>query len=150
MISRKLLCAAASAALAFGVPTSASAQSEWPVDPGDYVELSMIKVDDGHALDYANYLSAGWRKAQDFAKQQGWITDYQIWVNQYGRDDEADVYLVTWFPTFADAKEDMRREKLYSDHMKQTAAQMQAASGKRAEYRHLSGSMLFRVQNWNK
>ena len=41
--------AIAAAALAFAAPV-AQAQ-EWPVNPGDYVEVSMITVDDGHDLD---------------------------------------------------------------------------------------------------
>ena len=142
------LTALAAATFAFAAP--AAAQSAWPVDPGDYVEMGMIKVDDGHGLDYANYLADGWRKAQDFAKAQGWITDYQIWTNVNPRDGEADVYLVTWFPDFADAAEDLRRNDAYLAHMKKTETQLQAESGKRATYRKQMGSMLFRMQKWNK
>lgn len=143
------LVALGAATLSFGLPQAALAQSAYPVDPGDYVEVGMISVEDGHALDYANYLAEGYRTSQDFAKAQGWITDYQIWTSVNPRDGEADVYLVTWFPNFADAEEDMRRNQLFLDHMKRTEAQLQAESGKRAEYRRQTGSMLFRVQNWN-
>lgn len=143
------LAALGAATLSFGLPQAASAQSAYPVDPGDYVEVGMISVDDGHALDYANYLAASYRTSQDFAKAQGWITDYQIWTSVNPRNGEADVYLVTWFPNFADAEEDMRRNQMFLDHMKRTEAQLQAESGKRAEYRKQMGSMLFRVQNWN-
>ena len=143
------LAVAAAALVCAAIPTAGAAQ-EWPVNPGDYVEVSMITVDDGHDLDYANHLAGQWRKSQDFAKQQGWITNYQIWTNEFARNGEPDIWLVTWFPTMTDAAEAMRREKAFNDFMKTTAAQQQAESGKRATYRKLSGSMLLRNQTWAK
>jgi hypothetical protein len=144
------LAALGAVALAFALPQPAVAQSEYPIDPAGWVEIGMIEIEDGHDLDYANYLAQGWRKSQDYAKAQGWITDYQIWANTNARDGEADIYLVTWFPAFADAAEDLRREKLFLQHMKSTQSKMQAESGKRAEYRRQMGSMLFRDLKWNK
>ena len=138
------------AALAFALPQAASAQSAYPVDPAGWVEMGMIDIDDGHDLEYANYLAEGWRKSQDYAKSQGWITDYQIWANNNARDGEGDIYLVTWFPAFADSAEGLRREKLFLEHMKRTEAQLQAESGKRATYRKQLGSMLFRELKWNR
>lgn len=139
-------------AMALGLlaPQSASAASEWPLDPNDFVEISTITVDDGHMLDYANHLAGDWRKSQDFAKSQGWITDYQIWTNEYARKDEPDIYLVVWFAKFATPEEEAKRDEAYKAYMKQTTAAMQAASGKRAEYRQLSGSMLMRRMVWAK
>ena len=143
-----LLGAVIAVTMAFASPHSALAADEWPLEPGNYVDMSMIKVDDGHGLDYANYLAAGWRKTQDFAKSQGWITDYQIWVNEYPREGEANIYLVTWFPKFADSAEEKKRDDAYKAFMQKSEAEMQAESGKRAEYRHLSGGMLFRSMKW--
>ena len=143
------LAAAAALALAFSIPTPALAQADgWPVTSGDYVEVSMIKVDDGHALEYAQYLAGNWRKSQDYAKQQGWSSGYEIWTNEYPRDGEADVYLVTFMPQLPDAAESERRDRQYREYMAQTVAQMQAASAGRAQYRHLAGAMLLRRQNW--
>ena len=140
--------AIAAAALAFAAP--AVQAQEWPTDPGDFVEVSMITVDDGHGLDYANHLAGQWRKSQDFAKAQGWITNYQVWTNENPRAGEPDIWLVTWFPRMTDAAEGNRRQKAFNEHMKTTLAQSQAESGKRATYRKLSGSMLFRNQVWTK
>lgn len=143
------LAAAAAVALSLASPAPAFAQaSEWPVVSGDYVEISMIKIDDGHALEYLDYLAGNWRKSQDYAKQQGWISGYEIWSNEYPRAGEADLYLVTFTPHLADAAEAERRDRQYQEYMAQTVAQMQAASAGRAEYRHLAGSMLLRRQNW--
>lgn len=140
----------ASASLALATPQVALAQDQFPVEGGDYVDVGMIKIDDGHALDYANFLADKWRKDQDFAKSQGWISNYQIWVNQFPRDGEADVYLITWFPKFADKAEEAARDKAYFDYMKTNTTELQTESGQRAEYRHVMGSMLFRVQEWKK
>jgi hypothetical protein len=120
------------------------------VVPGDFVEISMIKVDDGHDLEYANHLAGTWRKGQDFAKTQGWITDYQIWTNVNAREDEADVYLVTWFPRMETPQEVDARSKAYNAHLQTTIAKAQADSGKRATYRKLAGSMLMRNNTWRK
>ena len=140
--------AIAAAALAFAAPV-AQAQ-EWPLNPGDFVSVSMITVDDGHDLDYANHLAGQWRKSQDYAKAQGWITNYQIWTNEFARDGESDIWLVAWFPTFADPNEVLRREKAFNDYMQTTAAKQEAESGKRATYRKLSGSVLLRNNVWAK
>ena len=139
--------ALAAVALAFAAPVQAQ---EWPLNPGDFVSVSMITVDDGHDLEYANHLAGTWRKSQDHAKQQGWITNYQVWTNEFARDGEADIWLVAWFPNFADPNEVLRREKLFNDYMATTAAAQEAASGKRATYRKLSGSMLMRNNVWVK
>jgi hypothetical protein len=143
------LAAAAALALSLTVPVSVSAQADdWPVTSGDYVEVSMIKVDDGHGLEYVQYLAGNWRKSQDYAKQQGWISGYEIWTNEYAREDEPDIYLVTFTPQLPDAAEAERRDRQYRQFMAQTIAQQEAASAGRAEYRHLAGSMLLRRQNW--
>ena len=141
--------AVAAAALAFAAPAIAQVD-EFPTVPGDYVEVSMIKIKDGHDLDYANHLAGQWRKGQDYAKSQGWITDYQVWTNPNAREGEADVFLVTWFPRMESPEEGMARGKKFREHMKTTIAQSQAQSGKRAEYRTLAGSMLLRNQTWKK
>lgn len=150
MIKTRILTAAAAVGLAFALPQAATAQSAWPVVSGDFVEIGMIKVDDGHALDYVNFLASQWRKSQEFSKSQGWITDYQIWWNTHARGDEADIYLITWFPKMATPAEEDAREAAYSKHMAMTEAEMQAASGERAEYRKQIGSMLMRVQKFRK
>lgn len=148
---RSALAAITLATASFAIAAPALAQAdEYPTVPGDYVEVSMIKIKDGHDLDYANHLAGLWRKGQDYSKAQGWITDYQIWTNSNAREGEADVFLITWFPRIESAEEGQARGKKFREHMQQTIAQAQAQSGKRAEYRTLAGSMLLRNQVWRK
>lgn len=132
-------------ALACAAPLAAQ---DYPVVPGDYVTVSMITVEDGHDLDYANHLAGMWRKGQDFAVKQGWINSYEIQTNENKRPGEPDYFLVTRFSKFADPAQEEAREKAYNSYMAMTAAQMQAASGERAKYRKVMGSMLLRSWKW--
>ena len=144
------LAVLAAGALLVATTVPALAQSAWPTKPAEYVEVSGIEVDDGHGLDYANHLAGQWRKGQDYAMQQGWITGYEILTNEYARDGEPDIYLLTRFTSFADPAEGERRDAMYLKHMAATTAQMQASSGDRAKYRKQKGSMLLRRQVWSK
>jgi hypothetical protein len=124
------------------------ADDPWPNEPGDYVNVAMIKVDDGHDLHYMQYLAGQYRKSQDFAKAQGWITDYEILINVNPRPGEPDYYLITRFPRFADPAEQKKRDEAYDAHMKLTTAELQAGSAERAKYRTSLGSQLLRALKW--
>lgn len=139
------LAAMTAIALAFASPAVAQ---QYPVVGGDYVTVGMISVDDGHDLDYINHLAGMWRKGQEFALKQGWITGYEILTNENRRAGEPDYYLLTRFAKFPDAAEEDKREAAYNAYMATTNAAMQAASGERAKYRHQVGSMLLRSWKW--
>jgi len=139
--------AAAALATVCAVPAVSLAQ-QLPVVAGDYVEVSTISVDDGHDLDYLNHLAGMWRKGQDFAVKQGWITGYEILSNENKRHGEPDYYLITRFPKFADQAEMDKREAAYNAYMAMNMEQQQASSADRAKYRHLEGSMLLRSWKW--
>ncbi|MEO7248429.1 MAG: hypothetical protein ABIW31_08235 [Novosphingobium sp.] len=147
-ILRRAALVAAPLCLAFSIP--AHAEDSYPVKPGDYVEIGMITVDDGHDLDYMNWLAGQWRKRQDYSKAQGWITGYEILTNEYKRAGEPDLYLVTRYSTWASDAESDRRGDAMRAYMAQTDAQMQASSAQRATYRHQVGSMLLRSMVWKK
>lgn len=142
----KLLRRAAIVAASLALPCGATAfaADEMPLESGDYVEVSAIEIDDGHMLDYANHLAGLWRKGQDYAKSQGWITGYEVLVNAYPRKGEPDVYLLVRVPEFADRNEEKKRDAAYRAYMQRTVAQLQAESGERAKYRRLGGTMLLR------
>ncbi|WP_296677507.1 hypothetical protein [Novosphingobium sp.] len=144
---RKAAILAASISLAYATPVLAD---DYPVEPGDYVSIGMISIEDGHDLEYMNYLSGLWRRNQDYAKAQGWITSYEILTNENRRAGEPDVYLVTRFKEFANTAEDKRRSDLMQAQMKMTDAEMQAASAGRAKYRTQMGSQLLRAWVWKK
>ena len=80
---RRVAVMAASLSLAFAMP--ALAQDSWPMESGDYVEVSSIEIDDGHGLEYAQFLASSWKRNQEFAKAQGWITGYEVLTNEFAR-----------------------------------------------------------------
>jgi hypothetical protein len=144
-IIRRAAVMAASLAFVFAVPLAAQTD---PFVSGDYVQVSSITVDDGHDLDYANFLAGQWRDRQEFAKAQGWITGYEVLANVNKRPGEPDLILVVRFKSMPDSAESLRRDAAMRDHTKQTDAQMAAASGERAKYRHQLGSQLWQVLNF--
>lgn len=148
MKSMSLLAPLFAATMAVACPQVASAQDEMPFISGEYVEVSGIKIDDGHGLDYANHLAGMWRKGQAFAMEQGWITGYEVLVNSFPREGEPDVYLITRWTEWETPEEEEARAEAYRKHMAMNQAQMQEASGQRAEYRHLAGSMLLRAMKF--
>ncbi len=125
------------------LPTVAAAQ-EFPLVAGDYSEVAGIFVKDGGAYKYATHLATKWVDVQEFAKSKGWISDYKILINEYPRDGEPTIYLMTTFAKMADAAEGERRNKAYDAYMKSSAEQQIAESGNRAEYRTVQSSMLLR------
>ena len=137
---RKTAIVAASLALAWSVPGMAQNS---PFAPGNYVAVSSITVDDGHGLDYENFLAATWRARQEFAKKQGWIDSYEVLANVNGRAGEPDLILVTRFKSMPDSVEQMRRDEAMRAYNKQTDAQMEAASADRAKYRRQAGTQLW-------
>ena len=68
---------------------------EWPLVPGNFWDVTGVKVKDGGGLAYAKFLAAEWRENQEFAKSKGWIKGYMIFANSYARPGEPDMYLVT-------------------------------------------------------
>ena len=138
------------ASLSLAMASPAAAESEYPYELGDYGEVGMITVDDGHDLDYAKFLAGQWKRGQDHAKQQGWITGYEVLYNTFKRDGEPDIYLMTYTPRLADKAEGMRRDEAYRAFMQRTESQLQAESGERAKYRRQMGAMLLRRVDWKK
>lgn len=144
-IIRRAAILAASFSLSFAAPALAQ---EAPLTPGEYVEMTSVTIDDGHSLDYAKFLAGYWRAQQDFMKEQGWITSYELLANIHKRPGEADLYLVQRSKSMPDGAEIARRDQIMRDKMKMTEAQMEASSGERAKFRHVIGSSLMQVLNY--
>ncbi|MEE4537672.1 MAG: hypothetical protein V2J51_04175 [Erythrobacter sp.] len=137
----KTALAAATIALAVPAGTPAIAQ-DYPLKPGEYVQMNGIYVKDGGDLKYADWLATEWKRFQDYAKSQGWISDYGIYANVNPREGEPNLYLVIQFASLPDAAEQERRDKAFDDWTRTTVAEQIAASGNRAEYRTVLTSML--------
>ncbi|MCJ7421976.1 hypothetical protein [Sphingomicrobium astaxanthinifaciens] len=140
-MKRLMLAAGLAAATMWATPAAAQ---DWPMTPGSYWEVTGIDIDDGHMLDYANWLASSWKRGQEFAKQQGWIKGYHILNNVHARHDEPDIYIVTIFDDMVSPEEGERRRKAFQQHMERTAAQLQQESGQRATFRHVGSTVLLR------
>ncbi|MDE2435284.1 MAG: hypothetical protein KGM49_03395 [Sphingomonadales bacterium] len=144
---RRAAMLAASIALAYATPAPAQ---ENPFVAGDYSDVSTVTIDDGHFLDYAKFLASVWRANQDFAKSQGWIDNYQVLANVNKRPGEPDLILIVSFKAMPSGEESEKREEMFRQHMKMTDSQMEAASGERAKFRHVTGSQLWQALNFRK
>ena len=145
-----LKAAVLAATLSFAYATPVLADDPWPTEEGEYVQVGMISVDDGHDLEYMTHLAGQWRKGQDFAKAQGWISGYEILVNMNKRPGEPDYYLITRIPRIVDNAEAKKRDEAYDAHMKMTVAEARAGSAARSKYRTVMGSQLLRALVWKK
>ena len=137
----------AAAALGLALATPAVAQNS-PLIGGDYVEVTGVTIDDGHNLDYAQFLAGYWHAQEDYSKSQGWSTSFEILANVDKRKGEPDLYLIRRFKSRADGPEGERRSAMIREHVKQSDTQMEAASGDRAKYRHIDGTQLLQVLNF--
>lgn len=129
----------AAASLAFAAP--AVAQND-PFMGGDYMTVTGVSIDDGHYLDYANFLSGFYKAQEEYAVKQGWQTSWEILANVNKRKGEPDLYLVRRFKSIPDGAEGERRAQMIRDNVKMNDAQMEAASGARAKFRHIESEML--------
>lgn len=139
---RRMALAASTLALVCAVP--AAAQDD-PFVGGDYVEVTGVTVDDGHYLDYANFLAGFYKAQEQYAVSQGWETGWEVLANVHKRKGEPDLYLIRRYKNLPDGAEGDKRAAMIRDHVKMTDAQMEAASGDRAKFRHIEGSQLLQV-----
>jgi hypothetical protein len=139
--------ALAAVSLAFAAP--AAAQND-PFMGGDYVSVTGVSIDDGHYMDYASFLSGFYKAQEDFAVKQGWQTSYEILANVHPRKGEPDIYLVRRFKSIPDGAEGERRAEMIRSQVKMDDAQMQAASGERAKFRHVESTQLLQEMKWRK
>jgi len=131
-------------ALALAVSLPATAQDENPWKAGNYWNVSGIHVKDGGGLKYAQYLATEWVKTQEYAKAQGWISDFMVLANTHPREGEPNLYLITISPSLASSDEADKRGRMMREFNKTTVAQMNAQSAGRTEIREVGGQMQLR------
>ena len=140
----KQLALAMAGALLLAMSLPATAQDENPWKAGNYWNVSGIHIKDGGGLKYAQYLATEWVKTQEYAKSQGWISDFMVLSNTHPREGEPNLYLVTISPSLPSSDEADKRGRMMREFNKTTIAQMQAQSAGRAEIRELGSQMQLR------
>jgi len=125
---------AAAFLLATAVATPALAQRT-VTKPGNYVDVSDIKILPGQFENYMNYLKTNWVKQQEWAKSKGYIVSYRILSNNYPRENEPSIFLLTEYATIPTNAEIERRQDEYVAMMKMDETAMDAAAEKRGPMR---------------
>ena len=116
---------------------------KFPVVPGDYWEVTGIKLKDGGSFAYAKFLADEWRKDNEFAKSKGWIKGYKLLLNPYPRHDEPDLYLVIVSEKLPSGPEYEKRDDEYMAWKQKSNEQLVKESGDRVEFREIfAGSLL--------
>ncbi|QIK95619.1 hypothetical protein G7076_03225 [Sphingomonas sp. HDW15A] len=132
---------AALAAVAISAPTSAQQSS---MKDGQFWTASRIDVEEGQMENYLDYVAKTWIPNQEFAKSQGWISDYYVLNNINARDGEPELILITRFAEIPSVAEGERRNAVMNERMKLDDHSAEAASGVRSKMRRLAGSILYR------
>lgn len=131
-------------ALAIAATSAPALSQQSSVKPGGLWTAARIDVSDGKYESYMDYLVRTWIPNQEFAKSQGWISDYHVLDSTNPRDGEPNVILITRFADFPSVPEMERRNKIMNDRMKADDHAQDAASGQRGTMRRLMGSVLYR------
>lgn len=126
------------------VMSAAAPAQQSSVKPGGFWTAARIDVEDGQYEKYMDWLTSTWIPNQEFAKSQGWISDYHILDNVNARDGEPDLILITRFADMPSVPEMERRNAMINERMKQDDHSADAASGQRTKMRRLMGSVLYR------
>lgn len=142
---RKILVAAAFAASLCMAPSAAAQETAYT--SGGYMVVQGIHIEPGQFENYMDYIADQYRRNQDFARQQGWITGYRIFANVNRRHDEPDLYLLSEMASLPTPAEQERRDQAFERHMQQTARQAEASSGQRVTMRRLGSNILLQELN---
>lgn len=140
IMHRLLLGATALAMTMTAIPAVAQQSS---AKASGYWNAARIDVEDGQFENYMDFLTRTWVPNQEYAKSQGWITDYHILASPNARAGEPDVILITRFAEYPSIAEQDRRNALINERMKLDDHSADAASGQRGKMRELAGSVLY-------
>ena len=132
------------ASMALAVPAAAQ---QTAYTPGGYWVVQGIHIEDGQFENYLDYIASTYRRSQEFARQNGWITGYHILSNVNRRHDEPDLYLITEMPRLATPQEETQREEQVNAYMRQTTRQATEQSGRRVTMRRLGSNVLLQELN---
>lgn len=140
---RKMILGAAALTIIAISSVPASGQQS-SVKLGGFWNVQRIDVEDGQYENYMDYLTSVWVPSQEFAKSQGWISEYHILDTMAAREGEPDIVLVVRFNEFASNAEIERRNTIMNERMKQDDHSAEVASGQRGKMRSLIGSIMYR------
>src|SRR5690242_4222913 len=81
--------------------SGAVAAQEHVYSEGQVVEVTSVKVKDGQFENYMKFLDGPYKASMEAAKKAGLVTDYGVYGAQAHNPQEADLYLVVFYPNMA-------------------------------------------------
>lgn len=143
-------CTLLATVLALAISAPVHAQSSLPYTEGAVVEVTSVDIVDGEFDNYMEYLQSKYKPIMEAQKQAGIILDYGVYQNQAGTDEDADLYLVVYYPNMAtlDGLRD-KTDPISSKVSGQTVKQSNAAFGARGKMRDIMGTELLRELKLN-
>ena len=137
---------ATTAALTFSVAAPAQESS---YDFGNYWSVSTIHVEDGQFENYMDHLAGQYRTNLEYAKSQGWISDYHVLLNSFAREDEPDLVLISIFDEWVSNEEQERRQAVMEEYMSATTRELDTAYGGRLTMRRPGSDTLYQELELN-
>ena len=119
-------------ALAITAPAVAQRTS---VMPGNFVDVTDIKITPGHFEEYMDFVKARRLPEWNWMKSKGYIKGWHIYQNTYPRAGEPDLFILTEYDNMPAPAEMQRREEEYVAYRKMDEHQMDADVGTRAGIR---------------
>jgi hypothetical protein len=123
-VRHSVLAGLALVALGVGLGVTASAQMKRPFHDGSVWSVQFIRVKPGMETAYLNYLASDWKRAQEAAKQAGFIQDYKVLTTEAHGATDWNLLLMTQAKDLASVeanqeKVDAMMQKVVGDDQKQ-------------------------------
>ena len=129
-------------------PAAAATSTGYPLVSGDFWEVTGVDLKPGGELAYARHLADRWKASQEYGKTQGWIKDYMVLANNYPRQGEPDLYLITVSAAIPDGAEWEARNAAFEAWAERSTEQLVSENANRAEFREIMGTSLLQELNF--
>jgi hypothetical protein len=147
----KTMLFAGACALALAYPAMAEPWVDWAPTKGFY-SVTAVKVDPNHIDDYLTGLKKTWMPAEELAKKNGIIDQYEILVNVNAANGGANVLLIEHLTSFAmldpNKKRDQEMQKAIEAQLPKTQADTMVAGFDK--YRTFVGNEMWQTIEFTK
>jgi len=107
---------------------------------GQVVARTAIRTVDGHFDDYVHWLDTDWKRQEEAMKKAGIITGYTVLFAQPRGPQDADIYLVEFYPNWAAFDGIDKKAEAVSKQIWGSLKQASATEAARGKIRTILGS----------
>ena len=144
-MSIKMHLAACAAFASLAGTSFAALADEHAYTEGQVVNVSSIRVMDGHFDDYMTYLNTTWKQYQEAAKKAGYIVDYEVLTVEPRSPDEPNLFLVVRYKNWADLDGALAKGDEITKQIEGSVAAANQSMIDRGKIRSLVGSSTMQV-----